>query len=190
MAVVLDTVRPLKLECPAEGGSQLDMGPTEANPHQDAFLAPAVYFQEPTASGVDKVVSVGRSAAQLTLVDATTSHVLGELVSSTAGQVGSHNALLDVIHFLTDGPGDGWASAAVSVDSYAGPLLSSTIWYADNTLAKKIVGYSYTYSGPLIATSKVTLYAADGSTIVRTVTDTYTYSGPLRTQRTRVWGVA
>lgn len=186
--MALDSVRPLKLEAPgAEGGTQLDLGPTEINPLQDAAIVAGVYVCGPSVAAADKAVLLDRTANSLRLTDGTTSHVLGELVTSTTGQVGSHNALLDIIHFLADGPGDGWASGAVGVDTYSGPLRTGTTWYADDTLAKKIVAMAWTYAGPLVATQKTTLYAADGISVTRTVTDTFSYNGPLRAQRSRVW---
>ena len=185
----LDACRPLKIEAPgAEGGTQLDLGPTELNPLQDAVISAGVYLCGPSTASADKTVLLDRSGASLRLADQVTSHVLGELVSSTAGQVGSHQSLLDVIHFLPEGPGDGWASGSYQVLAMNGPLLASDTWYTDSSQSKKIVATAYTYSGPLCVQAKLTLYATDGVTLVRTVTDVFSYAGPSRTGSTRTWG--
>lgn len=185
--MALDSVRALKFESPSTGGTQTDSGPTECNPLEDALTAAGLFINGPTVTSADKACLVDRADGNLRLTDSFTSHVLAELVSTSTGQLGSHNALLDPIHFLSDGPGDGWASGAVSQDGYVGPLLVSTTWYTDATLTKKIVGKQWAYSGPLVATEKLLVYASDGTSIVRTITDTFNYNGPLRTTRTRAW---
>lgn len=184
----LDAVRALCLENPVTGGTQIALAQRELDPSQDALTAAGVFLQNASNSASDKTTLVSRSAAGMTFQDINVSRVLGELVSSTRGASSAHQSLLDVIHFLNDGPGDGWASGAVCQDNYSGLLLVSSTWYTDATQSKRIVAQSWTYSGLLIATEKTILYAADGVSIVRSVTDTYSYSGSIRTQRTRTWG--
>lgn len=183
-----DIVRPLKFEAKSRGGTQNDTDATELNPLQDALAVSGIALQDTTGTTLDQAVLIDRLSARLRLADSTTSRLLSELVCTPTGQQGSHNALLDVIHFLADGPGDGFAKGACAIDTYNGPLLLNTVWFTDETQAKRIVAVAWTYTGPLIATEKMTLYAADGTTVVRTVTDTYSYNGPLRSKRVRTWG--
>lgn len=185
--MAMDQIRPLKMESPQEGGTQLDWGPTELNPLQDALTAAGLYVQDPAAATVDTKVLLDRTGASLRLTDGITSHVLRELVSSSSGQVGSHNALPDVIHHLAQGgPGDGYASGSFRVDSYSGPLLASRVWYTSAAQTQKIFAVTRTFSGPLVATTTYVLYDATGAQ-ARQVVDTHSYSGPLCVQITRTW---
>lgn len=53
-----DLVRPLKIENPAEGGTQTDEGPTEANPNQDLLSTFGLAVQD--ASSNDQLVTAFR----------------------------------------------------------------------------------------------------------------------------------
>lgn len=53
--MAIDTVYPLKLETPVEGGTQLDMFPTEANPLQDYLATKGVCFEADKNFFFDKV---------------------------------------------------------------------------------------------------------------------------------------
>ena len=186
MATLPDACRALKLESPAEGGTQLDYWPKEIDPAQDALTAAGLYVQNAANSTTDKTTLISRSAQGLTFTDAKTSHVLGELVSSTTGQVGSHNALPDIIHFLSDGPGDGFASGAYLSTTFAGPLITSRVWWTTAAMTQRIFAIVYAYKGPLLSTVTYTLFNAQGVQ-VRLLTDTLTYNGPLLASVTRTW---
>lgn len=180
-----DRTRPLKLETPAESGSSTDLYPTEVNPNQDGVDCNALFLQ--STSSVDSTVYVNRSTAgAMTFVDPLAgTKALNRLVSNALTDNQSHQALIDIIHFLSDGPGDGWATGAYCVDSYSGLLLVSSIWYTSSNMQTPIVAQYLTYNGLLVATEKLVLYSA--GTAVRTVVDTWTNSGVFRTARTRAW---
>lgn len=98
-----------------------------------------------------------------------------------------HAALRQLIHFLDDGPGAGFASGAYKQTFYSGALITQEIWWEDNTLAQKIVQLDVTYTGSLPTTEIWTMYDTDGVTVLVTLTDAITYNGGLEITRTRTW---
>jgi hypothetical protein len=110
------------------------------------------------------------------------------VVSLTAGgsglSKGTHDALRSLIHFIDNGPAEGFASG--SYREVTGTVFpSSIIWYTDSGKTSKIVEKNITYSGPFPTTIEWKVYDTDGSTVLATVTDTISYSGPFETSRTR-----
>ena len=99
----------------------------------------------------------------------------------------AHNALRQLIHFLDDGPGDGFTSGAYKESTFSGAKLTQAIWYDDNTKVKKLVSLDVTYTGILPTTEVWKMYDTDGSTVLITLTDAITYSGVFEATRTRTW---
>lgn len=191
MATERDRTRPLKLESTASGGTQNDESWTEVDIGQDYLDGRGITLQVAgaTVTTSDASTYISRPVAgSLAFTDQLSGTLsLEQLLTSVAGKPGSHAALADIIHFLPDGPGDGWASGAVCVEGYTGPLLTSSTWYTDAAQSRRIIALAVTYTGPLPATFKYSLYDATGA-LVRTLTDTCTYNGPLLQSRTRTWG--
>ena len=50
---MIDKVRPLKIENPAEGGTQTDYMPTETNPSQDYLSAAGIALQDNSTTTID-----------------------------------------------------------------------------------------------------------------------------------------
>jgi hypothetical protein len=98
-----------------------------------------------------------------------------------------HETLRQLIHFIDEGPGDGFASGAYKVVHPTGnPFPAYTIWYIDNTMTLKLVEKLITYNASHFpVTIQWNMYDVDGVTIVHTVTDAITYSGPFESTRTR-----
>lgn len=192
MATDRDRTRALKLESTASGGTQNDESWTEVDIGQDYLdcLGIAVQVTGATSSTSDATTYLSRPAAgAIALTDQLSGTLtLEQLLTSVAGKPGSHNAVQDIIHFLPDGPGDGWASGAVCVEGTSGPLSTGWVWYTDSSQTKRIIAMARTYNGPLVLTEKYTLYSANGTTVLRVLTDTFTYAGPLLQSRTRTWG--
>ena len=88
-----------------------------------------------------------------------------------------HQTLRQLIHFIDQGPGDGFASGAFKEVLPSGnPFPTSIIWYLDVGKTKKLVEKFITYS----STKQViqihwNMYDFDGVTIVHTVIDDITY---------------
>lgn len=180
----------MKLETPVEGGNQTDMWPVEVNPNQDGVDCNALFLQ--STSSADSRVYVDRDSADqgIRFTEPTVGvKKLNRLVSNSLSDTQSHQALLDIIHFLDDGPGDGWASGAVRVRTGTAPNAGGWVWYTSTAQTARIIDCTITYTGSSIvpATKVWRLYAANGTTVIRTVTDTYTWTGPILTQKARSW---
>jgi hypothetical protein len=111
-------------------------------------------------------------------------------LSTTPGGEGSgissaqHQALRQLIHFIDDGPANGFASGAYRVTT--GTVFPSAItWWESAALLKKIVEKLITYVGAFPSSIQWKMYDTDGTTVIATVTDAITYSGPFETSRTR-----
>lgn len=99
-----------------------------------------------------------------------------------------HLALRQLIHFLEDGPGDGFGAGPYYRERLpAGdPFPTSEVWYEDVTKAKKLVGWSCTYNpNKTYATETWTVYKVDGASKAAEAVDTVVYSGIFEISRTR-----
>lgn len=93
-----------------------------------------------------------------------------------------HEQLLQLTHFIDNGPAEGFATGATRTTTGTA-FPSQVLWRrADST---KLVEKNITYTGAFPTTIEWKVYAADGSTVLATVTDTITYSGAFETSRTR-----
>jgi hypothetical protein len=91
-----------------------------------------------------------------------------------------HQTLRQLIHFVDEGPGDGFASGAFKVISPASSVFpASVIWYEDNTMTKKIVEQLIVWSGVVPLTITWNVYNVDGVTIAHTVSDSITYTSTI-----------
>lgn len=96
-----------------------------------------------------------------------------------------HKTLRQLIHFVDDGPAEGFFSGTYR-ETVGGVFPTSVTWYEDNTKAEKIVELTITRNAnktPSVETWK--MYDTDGTTILSTITDTIVYSGVNETSRTR-----
>lgn len=195
---MIQRVRPLKIESPAEGGLEDDVfsGPTETDIGGDFLDAAGLTVQNlgAKASTSDALCRIQRAGNDLQLCDPNAGVVpLQSLLSRLSGLAGSHNALRDPIHFLSDGgPGDGFASGCVQTTTYLAnsPLVAAQTWWtsAAQTTPLYSVTYAYAANSPVPSTVTRTLYDAAGA-VVRTFVETPTYAAgtPLQTSRTRTW---
>jgi len=98
-----------------------------------------------------------------------------------------HRVLRQLIHFIEDGPAEGFASGAYKETlPAADPFPTSFIWWESAAKLKKIVEEIVTYNAnKTIATDQWKVYDTDGSTVLATVTDTISYSSIFEVSRTR-----
>jgi hypothetical protein len=98
-----------------------------------------------------------------------------------------HETLRQLIHFVDEGPGDGFASGAFKEVLPAGsPFPTQITWYLSVAKTQKLVEKFITYNANQFPTQILwNMYDYDGITIVHTVIDTFTYDGPFETSRTR-----
>jgi len=97
-----------------------------------------------------------------------------------------HKILRQLIHFIEDGPAEGFVSGAYKETLPSGdPFPTSEIWWESSLKLKKIVELTTTWSGVTITQEVWEVYNTDGITVLATVTDVISYSGIFETSRTR-----
>lgn len=112
-------------------------------------------------------------------------------VQSLLGGGGSlepaHKTLRDLIHFIDEGPGDGFASGAFKEILPTGsPFPTSITWYLDIAKTKKLVEKFITYNSSHFPINiHWNMYDYDGVTLIHTVIDAITYSTAFEASRTR-----
>jgi len=188
---MVDRVRPRKLEAPSTGGSQLDQFDTDLNPNEDFVDVRGVAIQNDTSDDESVVVSRD-SSDNMTFEDGVTGpYTLSDLAASSSGITeAQHRAIRQLIHFLPDGPGIGWASGAYKETLPAeDPFPTSKIWWESSSKLKKIVELTINRNANKTPSTEVwKMYDTDGSTVLVTLTDTMGYgSSVFETTRTRTW---
>lgn len=97
-----------------------------------------------------------------------------------------HKTLRQLIHFIEEGPAEGFASGAYKETLPSGAVFpTSIIWWESSSKLKKIVERTLTWTGANLTTDEWKVYDTDGSTVLATVTDGISYSGVFETTRTR-----
>lgn len=102
----------------------------------------------------------------------TTDQISGGTISGIT-QV-QHQTIPNLIHYLEEGPGDGFIQAYKQV--FGSPFPSAVIWYTNSTMQyiiveKQIIRNSINMPITIIWT----VYSTDGITPVHTVSDSITY---------------
>lgn len=172
--MAINPVTPLKNDS-AEGFEE------DFDPNNDAVEARGLIVQNDSSS--DAAVQVTRDASDnLAFTDPTAgTKLLKDLPTSS-----QHQALRQLIHFIDNGPANGFASGAYRENTPSpDPFPTAVIWYDDNTKAKKLVEKLITYTGPVATQVQWKMYDTDGTTVLATVTDAISYSGVFETSRTR-----
>lgn len=183
--MAVDRVKPLKLESPDSGGVETDDFPTSTNVNEDFLDCRGVAIQNDTSD--DEAVLVSRDASgNLTFLDvANTVKTLTDLVAGTGGlTTDAHKVLRQLIHFIDEGPAEGFASGAYKETTPTGPFPTSIIWWASAAKLVKIVELAVTYTGAFPTTMVWKVYDAAG-VLLATVSDAITYSGAFESSRTR-----
>jgi hypothetical protein len=97
---------------------------------------------------------------------------------------GTHKTLRQLIHFIEDGPAEGFTSGAYR--EVTGTVFPTAfVWWESSSKLKKIVERLVTWTGVNATEDKWKIYDTDGSTVLWTVTDAISYSGVFETSRTR-----
>lgn len=95
-----------------------------------------------------------------------------------------HKVLRQLIHFIEDGPAEGFASGAYK-ETTGTVFPTALVWYTDSGKTDKIVERLITWSGVNATADKWKVYDTDGSTVLWTISDTINYSGVFEINRTR-----
>jgi hypothetical protein len=112
--------------------------------------------------------------------------IVAGLVEDDNNEDADHAALRQLIHFIDNGPAEGFASAYR--ENTGGAFPSSVIWWTSPAKVSKIVEKNITYTGAFPTSFEWKMYDTDGSTVLAVVTDTITYSGAFESSRTRTIG--
>lgn len=98
-----------------------------------------------------------------------------------------HEVLRQLIHFIDEGPADGFMSGAYKETIPFGAFLpTSIVWYVDDTKTKLIVSEEIIWLGIVPSTITWQVYNTDGVTVAHTVSDEITYTNNIfETTRTR-----
>ena len=109
-----------------------------------------------------------------------------DLRSGSGLSEAAHKALRQLIDFIDDGPGHGFASGAFK-ETTGGVFPTAGTWYVVGSTppAGKWVELLTTWTGAKITQEIWKIYDTDGSTVLATVTDAITYSGAFETSRIR-----
>jgi hypothetical protein len=106
------------------------------------------------------------------------------LRSGTGLSEAAHRTLRQLIHFIDEGPAEGFASGAFRATT--GTVFPTAIvWWTSSGMTSKIVEKLLTYTGAFATTIQWKMYDVDGSTVLAIVTDVITLSGSFETSRTR-----
>lgn len=189
--MALDRVKPLKLESIDTGGDEDDEFPTSLNPEEDHVECAGIVLDDPGVR--DESTVIWRDGDDMKFMDTNNpdGYTLTELAASAGGGItaAQHDAIRQLIHFIDDGPGTGFASGAYKETTPAGPFPTSEIWWTSSGKTHKIVSLDTTWTGAKITQEVWKVYAADGVTVLATITDAIAYSGFFETSRTRTWSV-
>ena len=184
----LARTRPLKIEVSTEGGLTPDMAATEVSPARDGVDAGAYFLQSPASA--DSTCYTDRDPADgaRRVTDAVQgTRRMPDLISRTLAAYNPHQGLPDIIHFLDDGPGDGWASGSYKVATFSGPLPTGWTWYTNSAMTTKILQVVIAYPSASLLPASQTWTVYSGGVAVRTLVDTFNYTGPLLTSVARTW---
>jgi len=106
---------------------------------------------------------------------------IGNLPSSGISAT-THKTLLQLIHFIDEGPAEGFTTGATKTTT-------GTVFPTQNRWkradATNLVDQNITWTGVTPTTIEWKVYDTDGSTVLATVTDTITYSGVFEASRSR-----
>jgi len=185
---VTEHVQVQKKEYAARGGDAADDTPfvDDIDFNEDHIDVRGVFLQGD--SGQDEVVHLDRdSSGRATFKDSenTTPVTLTALVAGAGGLTeAGHRTLRQLIHFIEDGPAEGFASGAYR-ETTGTVFPTAVVWYESSGKTKKIVERLISWTGANPTTDQWKIYDTDGSTVLWVVTDTISYSGVFETSRTR-----
>ena len=109
-----------------------------------------------------------------------------DLRSGSGLTADQHRILRQLIHFIDEGPAEGFTTGAYKEITNPGVFPTAATWYESSSKAKKIVELTVTWTGPVPTTKEWEVYDTDGVTVIGRVTDTITYSAIFESSRDRV----
>lgn len=145
-----------------------------------------IYFMYPSGAK-----SVGFDPSGLITITAhNVQDAIKEIALSSTGITEPvHKTLRHLIHFIIEGPGDGFPSGSYRETLPAGnPFPTSTTWWESSAKTKKIFERTLILNNQKNPTTIIhQMYDTDGVSVLATATDTITYSGIFEVSRTRIF---
>ena len=192
-----DKVQLLKEESTTGGGDPFDNDELfvwkPLDPNEDAPEVQGIFLQS-TASGVkDENVYITINGFDMIFRDDTVAaEVTLSVLFATASGSGltalQHKTLRQGIHFIPDGPAEGFASNAYK-EIEGGLFPTNITWYESPAKTEKIFEtiITRTGGGTLVAPTPIIykIYDTDGTTVLATITDNIIYDGIAEVSRTR-----
>lgn len=138
----------------------------------------------------DKGEEVVFKSTTTTLQSTNVQSAIEEVYNIASGSISiKHKKVYDLIHFIDDGPADGFASGAFK-ETHDSFFPTGSIWWTSAAKTDKLVEKIITRSGGGATNLKPTpiiwrMYDTDGSTVIATVSDAITYQGLREVGRTR-----
>ena len=174
------------------GTSGADGYYTIASVNSDTTFTVIESINTSTGGNVDFIWKVGASKIGFdpTGLSITTSKNVQDALKDVANNAltaNSHKSLRQLIHFIDDGPAEGFATGAYRETLPSNnPFPTSFIWWESAAKIKKILEKTYTYNAnKTVNQIDWKMYDTDGTTVLVTVTDTITYLGIFEVSRTR-----
>lgn len=120
---------------------------------------------------------VGFDPTGLTITNSITVEGAIKDIDANAVTFTNHPLLRQLIHFIDEGPADGFASDAFKETTPIGVMLPTYVaWYEDNTKLKLIVDQTIMWDGIVPITITWQVYKTDGVTVAHSVSDSITYA--------------
>lgn len=161
----MDIIRPLKLESNIKG-TEIDLGPTEADPQEDYISAKGFIVRDVDAIRIDD-----DGNGNLIFRDSVSGgpHTLADLLSVSSGLTPStHKALDQLVHLLDEN--------CYEDRTYNGWKVTNITWWTDSNKTLKIREVDYTYSGWKVTQIVGKQYNATGL-ISESITGNIVYDG-------------
>jgi hypothetical protein len=120
------------------------------------------------------------------LVDPTSgSAVWKDVTSSSVGlSPDDHKTLRQLIHFINEGPGDGFYSNPFR-ETAGGNFPTRITWWSDSNKTLRLFQTEITRSGIYPVTQNYKIYTSDGLTEIKRATDSIFYQGAFEVARSR-----
>ena len=139
--------------------------------------------------GIQYLEGYGFTTGVLIGIDQLDGYVVNLITQGGGGGITpqEHETLRQLIHFVDEGPGDGFASGAFKEVLPSGsPFPTQITWYLNVAKTQKLVEKFVTYNASHFPVQILwNMYDYDGITIVHTVIDTITYNTAFEATRTR-----
>lgn len=192
-----DVVQVLKQEWSDLGGGEGSDYPSPnvpLSPFQDAPEVPCIFIVE--SGRRNKNVAVWAYQGKMRFRDVENpgssgeGYTLTELLAGAGGLTEEgHKVLRQLIHWIPDGPGDGFSTTPFKKTTWSGIFKTAEVWWESSSMLKKIFEHTMTWTG-INKTGEVwTLYKTDGTSPHARATDTITFNGIFEDERTRVYTV-